>query len=65
MKDEDALGLITYRLEQARNALDDAKFLLDGKRSPQSIINRSYYAMFYAALALLKKSARFLPNILG
>ena len=65
MKDEDALGLITYRLEQARNALDGAKFLLDGKRSPQSIINRSYYAMFYAALALLKKSARFLPNILG
>jgi uncharacterized protein (UPF0332 family) len=55
MKDEDALGLITYRLEQARNALDDAKFLLDGNRSPQSIINRSYYAMFYAALALLQK----------
>ena len=55
MKDEDALGLITYRLEQARNALDDAKFLFDGNRSPQSIINRSYYAMFYAALALLQK----------
>ena len=55
MKDEDALGLITYRLEQDRNALDDAKFLLDGNRSPQSIINRSYYAMFYATLALLQK----------
>ena len=55
MKDEDTLGLITNRLEQARNALDDAKFLLDGNRSPQSIINRSYYAMFYAALALLQK----------
>ena len=47
--------LITYRLEQAQTALDDAKFLLDGKRSPQSIINRSYYAMFYATLALLQK----------
>lgn len=55
MKDEETLGLITYRLEQARNALDDAKFLLDGNRSPQSIINRSYYAMFYATLALLQK----------
>jgi len=58
MKDEDVLGLITYRLEQARNALDDAKFLLDGNRSPQSIINRSYYAMFYATLALLQKIAK-------
>jgi len=55
VKDEETLGLITYRLEQARNALDDAKFLLDGNRSPQSIINRSYYAMFYATLALLQK----------
>jgi uncharacterized protein (UPF0332 family) len=36
-------------------ALDDAKFLLDGTRSCQSIVNRSYYAMFYAALALLQK----------
>jgi uncharacterized protein (UPF0332 family) len=42
-------------LEQAQVALEDAKFLLDGNRSPQSIINRSYYAMFYAALALLQK----------
>jgi hypothetical protein len=55
VKDKETLGLITYRLEQARNALDDAKFLLDGNRSPQSIINRSYYAMFYAVLALLQK----------
>ena len=55
MKPEDTEVLITYRLEQAQTALDDARYLLDGKRSPQSIINRSYYAMFYAALALLQK----------
>lgn len=55
MKDEEVRVLIQYRLDQAQVALDDAKFLLDGKRSPQSIINRSYYAMFYSALALLQK----------
>ena len=56
MKDEDVTTLIKYRLDQAQAALDDAKYLLDGKRSAQSIVNRAYYAMFYAALALLQKS---------
>lgn len=55
MNGEKQSDLITYRMEQAQSALDDAKFLLDGNRSPQSIINRSFYAMFYAALALLQK----------
>lgn len=55
MKQEDCDELIRYRLEQARTALADARFLLDGNRSPQAIVNRSYYAMFYAALALLQK----------
>jgi uncharacterized protein (UPF0332 family) len=50
--------LIEHRLEQAQEALDDAKYLIDGNRSPQSIINRSYYAMFYAALALLQKISK-------
>ncbi len=47
--------LIKYRLEQAQTALDDARYLLEGQRSPQGIINRSYYGMFYAAIALLQK----------
>jgi len=46
--------LVAGRLRQARTALDDAKFLIEGNRSPQSIVNRSYYAMFYAATALLE-----------
>jgi len=50
--------LIKHRLEQAMQALDDAKYLIDGNRSPQSIVNRSYYAMFYAALALLQKISK-------
>lgn len=58
MKNAEISKLIRYRLEQAQVALDDARFLLDGKRSPQSIINRSYYAMFYATLALLQKIGR-------
>jgi len=55
MKNSSKAEIIKYRLEQAQTALDDAKFLLEGKRSPQSIINRSYYAMFYSTLALLEK----------
>lgn len=58
MKDDEIRSLITYRIEQAQTALEDAEFLLQGKRSPQSIINRAYYAMFYAALALLQKAGK-------
>lgn len=55
MKEEEIASLIRYRIEQAQTALEDARFLLEGDRSPQSIVNRAYYAMFYAALALLQK----------
>ncbi len=58
MKSDEISELIRHRLEQAQVALDDAKFLLDGNRSPQSIVNRSYYAMFYAALALLQNISK-------
>jgi uncharacterized protein (UPF0332 family) len=58
VKPKEIETLIKYRLEQAQAALDDAKYLIDGKRSPQSIINRSYYAMFYAALALLQNISK-------
>lgn len=55
MKEEDIASLIKYRLDQAQTALEDAKFLLEGNRSPQSIVNRAYYSMFYSVLALLQK----------
>lgn len=54
MKQEDIHNIIGYRLEQAQIALDDAIYLNAGGRSPQSIVNRCYYAMFYATLALLQ-----------
>lgn len=58
MKSDEINSLIKYRLEEAKTALEDAKFLLEGNRSPQSIVNRAYYAMFYAAIALLQKIGR-------
>lgn len=55
MREEDISTLIKYRLEQAKTSVEDARFLLEGNRSPQSVVNQAYYAMFYAALALLQK----------
>ena len=54
MKQEDKNNIISYRIEQAQIALDDEIYLNAGERSPQSIVNRCYYAMFYATLALLQ-----------
>ncbi len=47
--------LINYRIEQASQVIKDAMLLLNEGGSPRSIINRAYYAMFYAVLALLVK----------
>jgi uncharacterized protein (UPF0332 family) len=45
--------LIRYRLESAREMLNDAHVLKENGGSPVSIVNRAYYSVFYAALALL------------
>ena len=45
--------LARYRVQQAEESLDEARFLLAGGKSTRSVINRAYYAMFYAVLALL------------
>ncbi len=44
--------LFTYRLNQAEETLSEAEKMLAGGFSPRTIINRAYYAMFYATLAL-------------
>ena len=41
------------RVRQAEESLDEARFLLSGNKSARSVLNRVYYAMFYAVLALL------------
>lgn len=45
--------LSRYRIRQSEESLDEATYLLSGQKSPRSIINRAYYAMFYCVLALL------------
>jgi uncharacterized protein (UPF0332 family) len=44
--------LVIYRIEQADESLEAARLLLDQKMLRPSV-NRAYYAMFYAVLALL------------
>ena len=48
--------LFTYRLTQAEETLFDAKKMLQNKIGPRSIINRVYYSMFYAVLALFLRT---------
>jgi uncharacterized protein (UPF0332 family) len=45
--------LALYRLQQAEESLEEARFLFEGQKSPRSVINRAYYAMYYSVLALL------------
>ncbi len=45
--------LIRYRLDSAQEMLQDARVLKENGGSPVSIVNRAYYSVFYAALALL------------
>ena len=45
--------LALNRLQQAEESLEEAEYLFNGNKSPRSVINRAYYAMFYAILALL------------
>jgi uncharacterized protein (UPF0332 family) len=49
----DKKALIQYRLERARESLEDARLVLARHGSYASVVNRAYYSMFYAALALL------------
>ena len=48
----DKQTLFLYRIKQAEETLSDAEKMLRENLSPRSIINRAYYAMFYAVLAL-------------
>jgi uncharacterized protein (UPF0332 family) len=52
VKPEQAAALIQYRLEQADESLREAGLLADAG-AYRGAVNRAYYAMFYAALALL------------
>ncbi|MHB8845394.1 MAG: HEPN domain-containing protein [Nitrospirota bacterium] len=47
-------SLIRHRLEQARESIKEADVLLKAGMSHRSVMNRLYYSMFYAVLALLQ-----------
>jgi len=52
MMSQNIQALVAYRMEQADESLAAAQILLD-KEMIRPSVNRSYYAMFYAVLALL------------
>jgi len=52
----DSQVLIALRLEQARTALEEASVLLHAGKTTLGAVNRTYYAMFYAVLALLQEA---------
>ena len=58
MSESDLNLLVRYRLDQAQEALQDARLLHGAGRSSLSVVNRSYYAMFYAVLALLQRISK-------
>jgi uncharacterized protein (UPF0332 family) len=49
----DKVALIQYRLEQAKSTLHDAQVLFEQGGTPVSVVNRAYYAIFYATMALI------------
>lgn len=52
MMNDNIKAIVSYRLEQAEESIDAARVLIDQGLTRPSV-NRSYYAMFYAVLALL------------
>jgi uncharacterized protein (UPF0332 family) len=57
MMTENIQALVAYRLEQADESLEAARTLL-GKKLIRPCVNRAYYAMFYAVLALLTEGKK-------
>jgi hypothetical protein len=49
--------LFNYRLKQAEETLSDVEKMLHNNLSPRSVINRAYYSMFYAVIALFLKDS--------
>ena len=55
IEDKDKEILIRYRMDQAHSALKEAVFLRERSDTTLGAVNRAYYAMFYAVLALLQR----------
>jgi uncharacterized protein (UPF0332 family) len=57
MMTENIKALVAYRLEQADESVEAARTLMD-KQLIRPSVNRAYYAMFYAVLALLAQGKK-------
>jgi len=55
IEDADKKILIKHRMDQSRSSLKESIFLRQNSDTTLGAINRAYYAMFYAVLALLQK----------
>jgi uncharacterized protein (UPF0332 family) len=55
---DEVKGLVTLRMRQAAEAIEDARALLDAGRGCRTAVNRAYYAGFYALLALLQTAGQ-------
>jgi uncharacterized protein len=51
--DEKQMSLAGHRFDQAEQSMEEARYLMEGGKSLRSVVNRIYYGMFYAVLALL------------
>jgi uncharacterized protein (UPF0332 family) len=54
MNPDEVKVMVSYRLEQAAETLQEADVLIKANCSTRGIINRSYYTMFYSVMALLQ-----------
>jgi uncharacterized protein (UPF0332 family) len=56
IEEKDRLTLVAYRIEKAKNAAEDARFLFENNKLHLAV-SRIYYAVFYilSALALKKR----------
>jgi uncharacterized protein (UPF0332 family) len=52
---EELQTILEYRLQQAEESLKEAELLFNTGGSFRSVINRSYYSMFYSVLALISQ----------
>jgi uncharacterized protein (UPF0332 family) len=54
MSDTGTRALVDLRMRQAQEVLTDAQIVRAGNGSGRTVVNRAYYAAFYAVLALLQ-----------
>lgn len=54
MNPDDVKILVSFRLQQSEECLNDARILQSMNTGNRTIVNRSYYAAFYSLLALLQ-----------